>query len=365
MVKPRLIDLGDQMKSTKHIEVVRSNTRGLSSMSQASCAAIVEVLLKHFTNVGVSVIDDVSDLELLVASKPDLVFLGMEFVPKNLAHGVNDPQSIWLSDYLDESGIAYTGSNQTAHELERNKPLAKQRALQANLNTPAYVVIKQDQLINDAYVKLNYPLFIKPANRGGGLGIDADSIVQTFAQLKFKVNFIINSLASDALIEEYLPGREFSVAILKEPSSDQYKAMPIELIAPLDEHGSRYLSSAVKSENAEQVLEVSDPLLKSAISTLALAIFEALGARDYGRIDIRLDSFGTPYFLEANLIPSLISGYGSFPKACVLNAAIGYEAMIMRIVNLGLARSKSEETILLEQEVLSGAYIPAELAFES
>ena len=83
--------------------------------------------------------------------------------------------------------------------------------------------------------------------------------------------------------------------------------MPIELIAPQDKNGCRILTSKVKSSNIEKASLVYDDDVKSKVMTLALNVFLALGARDYGRIDIRLDSAGIPNFLEANLIPSLIS----------------------------------------------------------
>jgi D-alanine-D-alanine ligase len=224
-----------------------------------------------------------------------------------------------------------------AHELERHKPLAKQRVLMAGLKTPAFYVIGQNQLLDESDLPLVFPLFIKPTNRGGGLGIDSDSVVHNFGQLRAKVGFITTVLQTEALIEEYLPGREFSVAILKNEHSADYTAMPIELIAPADQTGVRLLSSRVKSSNTEQALEVTDAVIKSRVNTLALDVFEALGARDYGRIDIRLDKYGVPHFLEANLIPSLISGYGSFPKACLLNRGLDYEPMILTIAKLGLA----------------------------
>ena len=160
------------------------------------------------------------------------------------------------------------------------------------------------------------------------------------------------------LIEEYLPGREFSVAVLKDDFSAGHLAMPIELIAPPDKNGSRILSGSVKSSNAEQALEVTDPVIKSKVTALALDAFYALGARDYGRIDIRLDKTGAPHFLEANLIPSLISGYGSFPKACILNIGLGYEAMIMRIARLGLARNTNVNEENLEPLTMNGPVYP-------
>lgn len=187
-------------------------------------------------------------------------------------------------------------------------------------------------------MRLTFPLFIKPTNRGGGLGINSDSVANNFYELEPKIQSIAANLESDSLVEEYLPGREFSVAILKYEASEEFAVMPIELIAPPDERGLRFLSGKVKSSNSEQAVAIADEIIKSKVTALAIDVFEALGARDYGRIDIRFDKEGTPHFLEANLIPSLISGYGSFPKACLLNINLDHEQMILRIARLGLAR---------------------------
>jgi D-alanine-D-alanine ligase len=317
-------------------------------MSRASCNAILAVLSGHYTEVGVTIVNDLSELEALVAAGPDLVFMGMQFI--------STPHKLWLSDYFDEYDIAYTGSPQAAQELERNKPQAKQRVLDAGLKTAAYCVITQDELLNPA-VTLSFPLFIKPTNKGGGLGVSADSVVRNFDQLQSKIQSIATRFSTDSLVEEYLPGREFSVAVIRDEYSDEYLALPIELIAPADDNGDRLLSGRVKSANSEQALQVEDESVKAWVAGLALDVFHALGARDYGRIDIRMDAAGTPHFLEANLIPSLISGYGSFPKACLLNIGLDYEPMIIKIADLGLARSMSDTDDLLEP-VLSSYHEP-------
>jgi D-alanine-D-alanine ligase len=135
-----------------------------------------------------------------------------------------------------------------------------------------------------------------------------------------------------------LPGREFSVAILKDIDTGVYDAMPLELVAPADTFGERFLSAQVKSADTERNLPVTDPIIRTQISLLALNVFEALGARDYGRIDIRLDAQGVPHFLEANLLPSLLEGYGNFPKACLLNKGLPFTAMINNLVELAWAR---------------------------
>lgn len=329
-------------KINAHIEIVSSTVSGLSSMSQKSRDDAYGVLSLHYSRVGISIVNNLADLEALVAAQPDLVFLGMKFVPRNPELGHQDPEKIWIADYLDSHNIVYTGSGQSAHELELNKPLAKQRAIDAGLRTSPFFVALQDQIQIERTMSLIFPLFIKPTNRGGGLGVDGYSVAHNFQQMQSKVQSITNNLQSDSLVEEYLPGREFSVAILKNDHLAGYSVMPIELVAETNSRGARILGGELKSANTEIVLEVTDIAIRSRICELALNIFHALDARDYGRIDIRLDKNGTPHFLEANLLPSLISGYGSFPKACLLNIGMDYEPMILSIVQLALERGQKQ-----------------------
>ncbi len=320
------------MKINKHIEIVRSNVVRLSSMSQDSCDAIFAVLTRHYSRVGITTVNNDKDLQKLVALKPDLVFLGMKFVPSQ-----GGARKIWLSELLDNAGIPSTGSAAPAHELEFSKPTAKRRVHSAGLKTSPFCVIKQGSLPS-GNLGLKFPLFVKPADRGGGLGIDSFSVVNNFRELCSKIEAISKNLKSDSIVEEYLPGREFSVAILKDNLSEELIIMPLELIAQANAFGARLLSEEVKSSNSELAIEIADPAIKHKVGALAQNVFNALGARDYGRIDIRLDEDGTPHFLEANLLPSLIAGYGSFPKSCALILKLNHESMILHIVRLALTR---------------------------
>jgi len=330
-------------KVQKHIEIIRSTTLGLSSLSKVSCDAIYKLLSAHYEQVGVSVINNLWDLQLLVSKQPDLVFMGMKFLPSTHSLGTEDPNKIWISEYLDNHNIAYTGSNKNAHELELDKHLAKQLVEDAGLDTSAFYVAKHGQKVYDSDIALNYPVFIKPTNRGGGLGIDDASVAHDFAGLLSKVESMSAKYKADSLIEEYLPGREFSVAIIKGADQTTLLALPLELVAPENIAGHRILSSSVKLADTETFLEVKDKEIRHKITTLALDVFRVIGARDYGRIDIRLDKNGLPHFLEANLIPSLIENYGNFPKACFLNLGMSYKNVILRIVELGLSRSEQPE----------------------
>src|SRR5205085_2829600 len=116
--------------------------------------------------------------------------------------------------------------------------------------------------------------------------------------------------------------------------------------------GDRLLSKVVKREDQEVVVPVLEPILRAKVTSAALRFFDALEARDYGRIDLRLDATVTPHFIEANLIPSLLEGYGSFPKACLLNIGMDYETMLLSIVRLGFTRKPALSLELSPQDDL-------------
>jgi len=339
------------MKIQKHIEIVRSTTPGLSSIGETSCRSVYNLLRSIYATVGITILNNEEDLAALVARQPDLVFVGMKFVPRDENVSVWDSPKIWVTQYLDEHNIAYTGSGFVSHALELDKSLAKQRVLSAGLLTSPYSVIRRNATESSDFDKLTYPLFVKPTNRGGGLGVDSNSLVHSPQALQLKAQSLSDEFNTDSLVEEYLPGREFSVAILKDEFAEgNFLLMPLELIAPINKRGIRILSDEVKSADVETFIAVPQGALRQSITALALNAFHALGAQDYGRIDIRLDGSGTPHFLEANLIPSLLDGYGNFPKACLLNAGIDYKSMILRIVRLGLNRSKTGKVILPDLE---------------
>jgi D-alanine-D-alanine ligase len=315
------------IKNIKHIEIVRTSLKEFSSMSLESAEAILEVLEAHYESVSIFEVNNRNDLSRLIDIHPDLVFLGMEYIIEN-------DEKIWLTSSLATADIDFTGSSKIAHYLERNKDLAKGEVLKAGLKTSPYILAKQTEYLDLAKLELRFPLFIKPANRGGGLGIDGTSKIYNIDQLKFKIADIAKRYKSDALIEQFLPGREFSVAVLRRSNSNDYDVMPIELIAPKDETGLQILSSKVKTANSEVVMLVGDQELFNSVTELAINCFKALSAKDYGRIDIRVDADGEVNFLEANLLPSLISGYGSFPKASLMNNDLSHEEIILRIVEL-------------------------------
>lgn len=339
-------------KIDKHIEIIRTSIKGLSSMSVKSSDALFSVLSKNYETVGITTVNNVNDLKDVVSKRPDLVFVGFKYLPGSMLRS-----KVWVSDYLDRHKIAHTGSPQIAIQLEQDKSLAKQRMLELGIATSTYTVIKNGTY-PDIQNPADFPLFVKPASLGAGQGVDDKSIVHNQMQLYDKIQSLSDNFAADALIEKYLSGREFSVAILKDEFSDNYFGMPLELLPGADINGDFMLSHRLKSGALETpVTAVTDKTLHDKLVKIAIEAFHALGARDYGRIDIRLDAFGKPHFLEANLIPCIIEGSGNFPKACMLNKNLDYETIITHIVRLGLARAHSENLSLKNAAYPLGAVL--------
>lgn len=335
-------------KNQRHIIIVRTSIKGLSSMSIKSSEAIYNLLSKHYEKVEILTLATIDDLKLVVDAQPDLVFIGLKYMPGNRQHS-----KVWVSAYLDRHKIAHTGSPKIAIQFEQDKPLAKQRMLELGIATSSYTVIKNGTY-PDVQDPESFPLFVKPASLGAGQGVDDKSIVHNQAQLNDKIKSLSNIFTADALIEKYLSGREFSVAILKDEFSENYFGMPLELLPGADVNGDYMLSYRLKSGVLETpVAAVADDALREKLIKVGIDAFHALGARDYGRIDIRLDAHGTPHFLEANLIPCIIDGSGNFPKACMLNRNMNYESMILHVVRLGLVRSQPKVYDQQETNIIS------------
>lgn len=321
------------IKTPKYIQIIKTTQPGLSSMSNKSCDSIYYELSQIYSKVEVHVVNDVSQIHNLVKKKPDLVFLGFGHLANNPSLGRLDLNKIAITNILDSNNISYTGSSSKALKLTSLKHEAKKVIRLAGLNTSNYYVT--NNTINKN-INLNYPLFVKPADRGGGLGINPESYVTNLLELTNKISTLSKIHNSHSLIEEYLPGREFSVAVIQDLYSTNCNAYPIELIANKDTRGNRMLSGQIKSANSEKVLKVTNKILYNNLTSLALSSFTTLGAKGYGRIDIRLDKNGHANFLEANLLPCLIEDYGSFPKACLINNEMSFSQTLSQIVEISL-----------------------------
>jgi D-alanine-D-alanine ligase len=245
----------------------------------------------------------------------------------------NSPEKIWFSEFLDANNIRYMGSSRIALELDFDKSKAKKTVGDFGLRTADSFIANPDQFSSEQ-ILLDYPLFIKPLFEGDSRGIDSRSLVHNFKEYQEKVLCIHENQHTQALVEKYLSGKEYTVGIIQDFENDTFQINPVELIPAMNSDEARILGFEEKLSDKELVLEIDNELIKSLVSKLALDSFKAIGAKGYGRIDIKMDEEGVPYFLEANLIPGL--GYGYFYRCYKLNGGVSYEQMLLDIVGHSL-----------------------------
>ena len=324
------------MKKEKYIEIVTTPIGNLNLIPQKTLHNLYKILKKHYKKVNTFVIEEKKDLEKLIANSPDLVFSGIKYLGFEKDSVKRDSnKKIWFPEFLDKHDILYTGSPKEAIELEFDKSKAKEIVQKSGLKTAPFFIAKPDQYRKDE-LPLPFPLFIKPLFEGDSRGIDENSLVYNYEEYQKKVESIFKEQHTSSLVEQYLSGKEYTVAIIEDFENNSYNIYPTELLAQLNSNGDRILGFADKVADKELSLKIENRETKERVSTLALNAFKALGARGYGRVDIRMDENGVPHFLEANLVPGL--GYGYFYRCYHINTGKTHEEMILDIVRKHLRR---------------------------
>lgn len=219
---------------------------------------------------------------------------------------------------LDLYGIPYTFSDTLVTSVCLHKGFTKAILRGAGLATPAYRVVRREEeadgLAADG-APLNYPLFAKPVAEGTGKGVTPASRIERFAQLWPTCRDLMERFDQPALVEEFLPGREFTVGILG--TAQQARVLgTMEVLLRAEAEAGIY--SYVNKDEYEQRVDYrhwrseEDPRVDAA-EKLALAAWDVLGCRDAGRIDIRCDALGTPHFLEVNPLAGLNPQHSDLP----------------------------------------------------
>ena len=349
--------LGFIKKEKRYIEVIATDIADLAMMgfgSVKNCKSVYNALKEKYTHVNFNIIRTKSDLDKIIFRKPDLVFTGIKYVVFN-EHEItkNIKEKIWISEYFDNADINYTGSGKEAIELAFSKDAAKKRVAKFGINTASYFVAKPGMYKTADELPVTFPLFIKPLREGDGKGIGINSVVYDFESYQNKIQSIYTSFKQSALVEKYLSGREFTVSILGLDFNNEPKALPIEITFSDKNLYSKILGYETKKDNNEILMAIENEDIFDSVVSIAKRSFIALGARDYGRIDIIMDENDCPYFLEANLVPGMTqrpndidSSY--FPRVCFINNHITYQDTVQEIAEI--AFNRMEKTLMQEIE---------------
>ena len=303
-----------------------------------ACNALLDAINRIGYMARTTVCHTLKDLEGVVARKPDLVLLAVKYIP--LKHD----KKVWLSDYFAKHKINFSGSLKETLQFDSNKVLAKCHLKDKGVSTASFFTAVPGEYRRELDLPLGYPLFLKPMDAANGNGVDDDSFVNTFAEYEKKVAALYERFELPILAEEYIDGREFTVAMIKTKSGELLTA-PMEVIAPVSSKGLRILGETTKRNDVEMLKTIEDLQMKKRIITLAIDVFIDLGIRDFGRIDIKTNKKGHCFFMEANLLPGMNSHSSYFPQAFALELGLSYDTVIEHIIEEGISRVPEIEVI--------------------
>ena len=279
--------------------------------------------------------------------RPDICF--------NIAEGLGgDAREAQVPALLEMLGIPYTGSRVLSNGISLDKTLTKRIWRDRRLPVAPF----QEFSTGDEPLRpeLKYPLFVKPAREGTGMGVDANAIVTDEKGLRERVQYITGTYQQPALVETFLSGREFTVGILGRPDSKLYSRHPdwyekdgFHRFPVLELDSSRSVTPNIYSQAAKSksVGEEGapgyvcpadvDPDLEKKLKHYAWRAHIVLGTLDVSRTDIRLDDEGTPRLMEINTLPGLTPDYSDL---CLQAASEGieYKDLVLEILYLAAGR---------------------------
>ena len=320
-----------------HIELITTPNETLKESgfgALKACNSVLDAIQTLGHSVKLNVCETKDDLDNVVKRKPDLVVLAVKYIP------IKNKEDIWLSDYFAQHGINFTGSLREVLKFDSNKVLAKTHLINKGIKTADYFIAIPGQYTKESELPVTFPLFLKPLDAANGNGIDDLSFVTNFTDYESKVASLYNTFNQPILAEEYLDGREFTVAVIKS-FDEKLVASAVEVIPPISRHGLRILGAQTKKDDSEKLIEIVDDEVKNRVTTLAIDAFNALGVRDFGRIDIKTDNHGECFFMEANLVPGMTYGSSYFPHACDIAHEFSYNKVVELMLESGIGRASS------------------------
>jgi D-alanine-D-alanine ligase len=259
----------------------------------------------------------------------DMVFNLFEGFP-----GYPDTEA-WLPDVLAKRRIAFTGCTSDTLSLALNKGMTKELLRASGISTPLHQVLTMDDI---STFHLQFPCIVKPSAEDASHGLNENSLVTDFESLSRQVKLMVDSYGKQALVEEFLEGREFNATVL---GTIDCTVLPIsEITYTLPPDKPKILTFAAKWDQNSIYYKCTpvvcpakiDDLDKKRISQVALSAFRVMGCRGYARVDMRLDKNGVVNVIEVNPNPDISPNTGAARQAKA--AGMTYAQFIEKIIIL-------------------------------
>ncbi|HUS90791.1 MAG TPA: D-alanine--D-alanine ligase [Phycisphaerae bacterium] len=267
---------------------------------------------------------------LVAGDRWDLVF--------NIAEGLaGRSREAQVPAILELYGVPYTLSDPLVCAVTLDKAVTKRLVRAAGLRTPDFAVVERPE--DAADVSLRYPLFAKPIAEGTGKGVDAMSRIDGPERLAETCRKLLEAFRQPVLVEEYLPGREFTTALLGTgPEARVLGTMAVEVL-PSEANGIYSLETKERCEELIRYSPMEHGALRREVELLALRAHRVLECRDASRVDVRLDGAGRPAFIEVNPLPGLHPLHSDLPMIAT-QEGMSYVELIGTIVRSALRRAE-------------------------
>ncbi len=258
----------------------------------------------------------------------------------NIAEYLDEENKIgFIPGLLDEMNVPHLGSSAESVAIGLNKASTKDLLDKNGIPTPRYFVVDNQAANTSAAVKkIGFPMIVKPVEEGGHIGIREDSIVHDDVSLNRITCRVLEEHKQPALVEEFITGsgmREFSVGII---DGETRLFTPIEIDYQAMNVKNEILSFELAQQDFERTKSVWDEKIRNKIIQLAEKTFDVVGARDYSRVDLRMNDTGC-YVLEINIMPGL--GPNSFlPQAAKDIHGLDYSQFVQKLVQVSTQRQK-------------------------
>jgi len=247
---------------------------------------------------------------------------------------------------LDYLNIPYTGSDTFSLALALNKALTKKILKADNIPTPNFQLFVKGFEVLDP--DLRFPLIVKPNCEGSAKGINKTNVVHNGQDLAAKVKECIHVYRQEALVEEFIEGKELTVGILENGKTHVLPILEIDF-SNCKKSGEYFYSWKMKEFQGNSELGLVpefycparlDKDTQEKVKDIALRTHRAVGCLDISRTDIRLDKFNVPYVLEINPLPGLDPKESNFPIMAYA-AGMKYEDLIEAILISASERTKA------------------------
>jgi D-alanine-D-alanine ligase len=258
----------------------------------------------------------------------------------NICEGVSGiAREAQVPALLEAYGIPFVFSTADVLAVAMDKSVAKLVVRNAGVPTPDFAVVRAPRDIDS--VRLPFPLFVKPLAEGTSKGVRESSRVTNRNALRARCLEVLRTYNQPALVETFLPGREFTVGLVG--AGANARVIGVSEIRFLSGGDPSAYSYRNKMEAFDELTLASGPLA-AEVADVALRAWQALGCRDGGRIDIRCDAEGHPSFIECNPLAGLRPKWSELTQLAEL-AGLAYNQLIGAILEEALARVPAEPVL--------------------